>query len=169
VLIFLSQKETVTFPLTAGSNGATTKNSYRGTTTITVSGTGQAAAKFYSDAFYMYADDKRQPIAPKHFKDFLSLCINAQPVDHFVPSIPPYNPNHTYTFQMNAPGGPLMFGICDDGVSDNTGSFTVTISQGLSLFSLNEYTPTTILLVRSYNQSVPYMCERNRGKNLTAW
>ena len=62
-----------------------------------------------------------------------------------------------------------MFGICDDGVSDNTGSFTVTISQGLSLFSLNEYTPTTILLVRSYNQSVPYMCERNRGKNLTAW
>ncbi len=130
-LISVSQKETVTFPLTAGANGATTKHSYTGTTTITVSGTGQVAGTQYSDAFYIYTNSNGQPITPLHYKDFLSLCINAQPVDRFVKTIPPYNPNHIYTFQIDVPGVALMFGICDSGVRDNTGSFTITISQGI--------------------------------------
>ncbi len=131
-LISVSQTETVTFPLKAGIYGVTTKNSYTGTTTIKVSGTGQVAAKFYSDAFYEYANDKMQLMRePMHYQNFLSLCINGQPVDRYVQNIPRPSDTHIYKFQINAPGGKLTFGICDDGVSDNTGSFTVTISQGI--------------------------------------
>ncbi len=130
-LISVSQTETVSFPLSAGFIGATTKYAYTGTTTIKVSGTGQVAANFYSDAFWMYANDKMQRIEPKHDPRFLSLCINSQPVDRFVQNIPNFSDTHTYTFQINAPGGMLTFGICDNGVSDNTGAFTVTISQGI--------------------------------------
>jgi hypothetical protein len=122
-------KETLTFPLTAGSRGATTTQSYQGPTTIQVSGTGQAAGKQSSDAFYIYTNDDGTPNTnPIHYTDFLSLCINSQPVDRFVQTIPAYSLNHTYIFIINAPGGLLTFGICDDtGQYDNTGSFSVMI------------------------------------------
>lgn len=120
-------KETLSVPFTAGLNGATTKYSYSGITTITVSGTGQAFNQEYSDAFYVYTINNGQTQVTGYRVAGFSLCINYQAVDHFVQSIPVYNPNHSYTFQFNAPGGFLTVGICDNGVSDNSGAFTVML------------------------------------------
>jgi hypothetical protein len=123
-----SPKEILAVPFTSGLNGATTKYSYTGIVTLTVSGTGQAFNKEYSDAFYVFTINNGQTQVTGYRVSGFSLCINYQAVDHFVQSIPEYNPTHSYSLQIDAPGGFLTFGICDNGVSDNSGSFTVTIS-----------------------------------------
>lgn len=114
----------LTVPFTT-MDGVTTTKSYTGTTTIIISGVGQTAGKSFSDAFYTYTDLNGQP--PLHDKKQHSLCINNKPVDNFVQSIPAYSPDHTYTFKIQAPGGPLSFGVCDNVLSDNTGSFTIRV------------------------------------------
>ncbi len=119
-------------PLTAlftgGPNAVQTARSYSGPMTITVSGTGQAQGTLYSDAFYIYTDEKGNAVAPSHHS-YATLCINSHPVDQFVLPIPPYSSDHTYKFTINAPGGPLTFGVCGDSVlADNSGSFTITFS-----------------------------------------
>jgi hypothetical protein len=119
-------------PLTAlftgGPNAVQTTQSYSGPMTITVSGTGQALGTLHSDAFYIYTDANGNAVAPLHHS-YATLCIDGHPVDQFVQPIPPYNSDHTYKFTINAPGGPLTFGVCGDSVlTDNTGSFTITFS-----------------------------------------
>ena len=118
-------------PLTVpfiNTNGVTSVQSYTGPTTITVSGTGQAQGKQFSDAFYLYANGKGQATSPVHSKGNGSLCIDSKPIDNYVQTIPTYNPEHTYTITLNAPGGPIKFGVCDAPANfgDNTGSFTIT-------------------------------------------
>lgn len=129
--------EVLAVPFTVDSKtGVTTTKSYTGTTTVTVSGTGQTAQAHMSDAFYTYTDLNGQPLTPPiHETTRHSLCINGKPVDNFlipnpsyVNSIPPYSPDHTYTFKIKAPGGPLSFAVCDSVYSNNTGSYTVTVS-----------------------------------------
>ena len=119
-------------PLTAlftgGPNAVQTAQSYSGPMSITVSGTGQAQGTLHSDAFYIYTDANGNAVAPSHHS-YATLCINSHPVDQFVLPIPPYSSDHTYKFTINAPGGPLTFGVCGDSVlTDNTGSFTITFS-----------------------------------------
>ncbi len=108
-------------------DGVTTTQSYSGPTPITVSGTGQAQGTQHSDAFYLYTDANGKDITPVHSKNNGILCINSKPVDQYVLTIPAYNPSHIYNVSLNAPGGPLKFGVCDapDHFFDNTGSFTV--------------------------------------------
>src|SRR5437763_6959178 len=76
-----SPKETLTFSLTEGLNGATTRQSYTGTTTITVSGTGQAFNQEFSDAFYVYTIGNGQTMVTGYRVTGFSLCIDYQPVD----------------------------------------------------------------------------------------
>ncbi len=109
-------------------NGVTSTQSYSGSTAVTVSGTGQAQGKQFSDAFYLYTDGSGKAITPVHPKVNGLLCIDSKPIDAYVQTIPAYNPAHTYPVTLNAPGGPLKFGVCDvpTAFADNTNAFTIT-------------------------------------------
>jgi len=109
---------------------ASTQNSYAGQVQIVVSGTGVASCMDDSDAFYVFTKGGT-PIAPIHDPlGYFGLWINnQQALDWIVGGqLPPYQPDHTYTFQINAPGGLLTFGVGDDGLEDNSGSFHITIT-----------------------------------------
>lgn len=116
-----------TVPFTGGPDAVQTTRSYSGPVTITISGTGQAQGTLHSDAFYIYADANGNTVAPSHHS-YATLCINSHPVDQFVQTIPMYRSDHTYKLTINAPGGPLTFGVCDSVLTDNTGSFTIMFS-----------------------------------------
>ena len=124
-----AREPTLTVAFASGGNEATTKKEYKGPVTITIKGSGQAAGKKYSDAFYIYTDEQGNPITPTRVPVFATLCINEKPSSEFVQPIPPYSETHMYTVTVNAPGGHLTFGVCDDNLSDNTGSFTITFAE----------------------------------------
>ena len=117
--------ESLTVPFT--STGTPTANSYSGRVTISVSGVGQAGSTKYSDAFYYYIDASGTPMAPVHPSCWV-LYINNQPIDDFI-SVPPYDPNHSYTFQINVPTGQITFNVCDPNHSDNTGQYYISVTQ----------------------------------------
>jgi hypothetical protein len=123
--------ETVTARFVKGPAAVQTQYSYSGTVTVTISGTGQAASTKRSDAFYIYTDPSGKRITPWHGTRYpnWTLCINRKVSNAFVSS-PPYNAAHTYTFTMKAPGGHITFGVCDGNPSDNTGFYTITITEG---------------------------------------
>lgn len=114
-------------PFTGGPDAVQTTQAYTGVLNVTVSGTGQAQGKTFSDAFYFYTDEQGNSITPAHHR-FAELCINSKPADTFVQTIPAYNPAHTYQIAINAHGGTLTFGVCDSIFNDNTGSYTITFS-----------------------------------------
>lgn len=118
--------ETLTVPFTGGPYAATTQLAYSGSVSVMVSGVGQAAGTQWSDAFYIYS-----PGTPTHPTEPLNwvLAINGQHAENFIGSVPPYDSSHVYTFQLNAPGGQLTFGVGDTMTSDNTGSYTVTLGH----------------------------------------
>ena len=127
--------ETLTVPFNRGMAGTTSANSYSGSITLRVTGTGQAAGCQYSDAFYIYADCNGNAYnPPQHYAYYYNwvLMIDSQPIDHYVSSIPAYRSDHDYTFTIAAPGGPLAFGVADAGTADNTGAYVVAI-QAASL------------------------------------
>lgn len=103
-----------------------TTNSYSGSVTITVSGTGVADQTQQSDAFYIFTDNAGNPITPYHAHCWV-MDINGQPTETFG-QIPQYNSSHSYQFIMTAPGGPLTFIICDGNHTDNSGSLNITVS-----------------------------------------
>ncbi len=111
----------------ASREGVTSTQSYSGPTSVTVSGSGQAQGKQFSDAFYLYTDAKGKAIPPVHPKVNGLLCVDSKPIDSYVLTIPAYNPTHVYPLSLNAPGGHLKFGVCDvpQNFGDNTNSFTI--------------------------------------------
>jgi YVTN family beta-propeller protein len=117
--------ESLNVPFSGGVNAATTQLSFSGPVSITVSGVGQASGAEMSDAFYVYS-----PGTPTHYTGQYNfgLQINGQQAENFTGSVPPYDSSHIYTFQINAPGGALTFGVGDAGTSDNTGNYTVEIA-----------------------------------------
>ncbi len=122
--------ETLTVPFTSAT-GVQTANTYSGLVTITVTGTGQASGIAQSDAFYIFTSYiDGQPITPTHPSDCsFVLRINGMPTDDFVNPIPPYQASHQYTFTMHAPGGTLNFAVGDGYTADNTGAYTITLTQ----------------------------------------
>ena len=114
----------------SGESAATTKYTYTGTVSISVSGTGQADSTSYSDALYIYTATNGSAITPKH-SDCWVLYIDAQSVQTFTPnnSVPAYQSSHSYSFSINAPGGTITFGVCDSYTSDNTGYYSITVTQ----------------------------------------
>jgi catechol 2,3-dioxygenase-like lactoylglutathione lyase family enzyme len=109
--------------------GATSQYEYSGTITLKVSGIGQASGIAYTDAFYYLTDLQGRPIEPWHPTDHI-LSINGQLAEYFIPDhqIPAYRPDHTYTFEIDAPGGTLTFGVLDAYTADNTGSYIIEIA-----------------------------------------
>jgi hypothetical protein len=127
--------ERVEAPFTGGPSAAKSQSTYTGPTEIVVCGTGQAAEKSYSDAFYRFKDESGNDINPPVPANEFGLYINNQPAQAFLPSQapPPYNADHVYTLQINAPGGQLTFGPGDMYTVDNTGSYTIIIKGAQAL------------------------------------
>jgi parallel beta-helix repeat protein len=123
--------ENLDAPFTSGLNGARSQLTYRGLATITVSGVGQASAQNYSDAFYVFAGAAGNPVTPTHTNEF-ALTINGRPAHDFIArrAVPAYRLDHRYTFRVNAPQGPLTFGVGDGFTSDNTGAYRVGLCGG---------------------------------------
>lgn len=121
--------ETLTVPFVNGNVGVQTANSYSGRVQVKVRGIGQAASTAWSDAFYIFTDDGGNPAEPWHPTEWYNwtLWINGRPVDFFVNSIPPYNPDHVYVFHINEPEGPLTFAVGDTGIYDNTGEYQIVV------------------------------------------
>jgi hypothetical protein len=113
-----------------GVEGQTTNNSFSGEVEITVSGVGQSAGSAFSDAFYLFTDGDGYNIPPEHPEEWI-LTINSELAHLLIPGqeIPAYSDDHIYTFDINIPEGPLLFGIQDGYTGDNTGSFWITICQ----------------------------------------
>ena len=124
--------ETVTAYFTAGENAATTAHSYSGLVTIQVSGVGQASQQQYSDALYRYTDSSGNTINNPGHPSCWVLYINDKPVEDSTSNghIPAYSTGHYYSFTIYAPGGTLSFGVCDNVYTDNTGYYTITVTQG---------------------------------------
>lgn len=124
-------KEKLTVPFVNGDLGAHTVNSYSGRVLVKVRGIGQAAGTAWSDAFYIFTDGEGNPVAPVHPTEWFNwtLWINGGPVDAFVNSIPPYNPDHVYVFHIDVPGGPLSFAVGDSYTIDNTGEYRIAIKD----------------------------------------
>jgi pimeloyl-ACP methyl ester carboxylesterase len=133
--------ESITLPLSRGVDGVQTTLSYSGLITVEVSGSGQMDAAKKADAFYIFTDNAGRPITPYHqYGQYLGskwhnggLTINNRPVEDFINPIPHYNPSHSYSFVMTAPGGRLTFGAGDSGTGDNTGAFQLKITPGNQL------------------------------------
>ena len=117
-------------PFASGYYGGTSSHAYSGTVTLTVSGIGQSSGAEYTDAFYKLTDSYGNPIDPYYPADWV-LSINTQLAVNFIPGgqVPAYRPDHTYTFDINAPGGYLTFGVWDEWVIDNHGSYIIEISR----------------------------------------
>lgn len=124
--------ETLTVPFIFGGVGVRTANAYRGATTVTVSGVGQASGMQKSDAFYIFTDTDGKAIRPYHSNEYYNaaLWIDFGPADRFLRQIPAYNPLHIYQFQIDAPGGQLRFGVGDGYAADNRGAYKVHVRDG---------------------------------------
>jgi hypothetical protein len=122
--------EQLELPFSKGVNGVTSTNSYSGPVQITVAGKGQAAGSAYTDAFYIFTDDKGSSIPPEHPDEWI-LTINSEFAYYLIQDeqIPPYNDEHFYTFEIEAPKGLLIFGIMDGYAADNSGSFSISVCQ----------------------------------------
>lgn len=125
--------ETMIAPFVGGIYATETMGSYSGIVTIIVSGTGQAAGRQYSDAFYFYSDEEGRSIKPVYPQGW-TLRINGEMASTLIvdKSIPAYRSDHLYTFDILAPSGRLTFGVSDLYSWDNTGSYTITVSQECS-------------------------------------
>lgn len=118
-------------PFRNGPTAVTSAQTYSGLVTLTVSGIGQASATAYSDAFYILTNNAGVPVTPWRPSTYYNwlLWINGQHAENLIPGhqVPAHRSDHTYTFQINAPGGRLTFGVGDIGTNDNTGSYVISI------------------------------------------
>jgi parallel beta-helix repeat protein len=126
--------EGVTAPLNGGRYGGASALTYKGWNTVTVTGVGQASGTSFSDAFYIFADGNGNPVTPQHYtaRDNWALAINGQPAEMLAPGrqVPAYRPDHRYTFRINAPAGPLAFGVGDGYGADNSGKYVAGLCGG---------------------------------------
>src|SRR5579875_2902348 len=125
--------ESLYVPFTSGEGGVPTVNAYHGTVTVQISGYGEAYnVHALSDAFYIFTNGMQTPVSPWHRSSLptWTLTVDGNPVDNYIlGGIPGYNGSHYYTFTMNAPGGVIYFGVGDPDPSDNSGGYSITITQ----------------------------------------
>ncbi|GHO48412.1 hypothetical protein [Ktedonospora formicarum] len=96
---------------------------------FTVTGSGQAAGKRFSDAFYVYTDRFGNTVKPQLTPAYATLHIDGKPAKAFLEEVPAYNPSHTYKVKLKVWNGtPLTVGIPDDNLSDNTGALMILFS-----------------------------------------
>jgi hypothetical protein len=129
-------KETIIVPFASGTTGVQTSQSYSGLIGVSVSGVGQASGTEWSDAFYVFTNSEGELVEPHHPQELFNftLWIDHAPADNIIQSIPPYNDTHEYTFFFEASGNPIHFGVGDVFTIDNTGNYTITVSQAFQYF-----------------------------------
>ncbi len=146
--------DTLTAPFTSQA-GTTTRDVFSGPVEIRVSGTGNALFSNVSDAFYFTAS--QQETSPPNGDFELAVGTPTHPfvgesdgqggktdaikydivfingVGPVTPgTIPAYSASNTYDFVINVPnptGTPLTFGVNDGGYGDNSGAYTLTVTQ----------------------------------------
>lgn len=133
--------------------GAASANQYSGLVLISVAGIGQSYSSDFNDAFYYSLGDTSfshqggfyyQMVATKSGSLQLSTSYAASSLVVYdvdagkevkPPYIPVFRPDHTYRFVLNTAGlgGPsssiLRFGVGDVLFGDNTGAYTIQITQ----------------------------------------
>lgn len=145
--------ENIVIPL-AMSGGVTTSASFSGRVRVTASGAGSGGEHLY-DSFYKYALSNGTPVTPLpactagNGQLFLSFTGDAREqegtgrrLSEFVVFVdglgivplgtcPPYRPAHDYSvvIDLGSHIGRLTFGSGDGGTYDNSGQYTVTVSQ----------------------------------------
>lgn len=131
--------ETITAAFTPATGGQTT-GTYYGLVNVTVSGTGQSNGTLLNDAFYSLspAGQRNNPNYQLAFGTSpLMGSTTANAASNFiVGAVPAYNASHVYSFILNtglaqSAAGTLYFGVTDGVYSDNTGAFTINISQAV--------------------------------------
>jgi hypothetical protein len=128
--------ETITATFTT-PDGGVTSGLYDNVVQITVSGIGQSAGAAYNDAFYVYSGGSPYNDSSYYQLTFgTSTLIGYNPAqdikNYLVGPIPAYSASHTYTFDINTGVGTptaLHFGVSDGIFSDNTGSYTITVTS----------------------------------------
>ena len=146
--------EAVVAPFTTTAGGVST-NQYSDLVLLKVTGTGQSAGTSLNDAFYF--DIPGNPTHEPNFFQLVATIgpsVFAAPINpntayrHIVydadagtavtpPYVPPFRTDNTYTFVINmntlvpTPAGPsiLRFGVNDGVVVDNSGAYTIQITQ----------------------------------------
>jgi WD40 repeat protein len=136
-----SPQETLTATFTQPDGGVTV-NPYQGLVLLHVTGVGQSYGPVYNDAFYLYSDQFSGSPTNGHDGGYYQLAFGTSPLAAFdvgndaanflVGPLPPYNPAHEYTLvldtRLSSPGH-LHFGVSDGGFNDNTGAYTITVTQ----------------------------------------
>jgi hypothetical protein len=117
-------------------DGGVTVNAYQGYVLLHVTGVGQSYANVYNDAFYLYSGPFDPP-KNGHDGGYYQLTFGTSPLPAFclacnaasflVGPLPAYNPAHDYT-RLARPGA-LHFGVSDGGYNDNTGAYTIAVTQ----------------------------------------
>lgn len=148
-------KDTVTVPFTTPETPST--KSFSGYVKVKVSGTGQSLGSNYNDAFYLFANGAGNPIGPGHDGTYYQLNISTNALAPFIasgspgvlayrqvrydyatsnettpPYVPAYRSDHTYEFVVNTAlvsPGLLHFGVSDGQFNDNSGSYTIEVTQ----------------------------------------
>jgi hypothetical protein len=146
----VAKAETVTATFTQ-ADGGDTIGSYWGDVDVTVTGYGQSSGADFNDAFYIFQNNgentcKTYPCASASL-GFYGLAFGTSPLSPYdsanlasnflVGPIPAYNPGHVYTVELDtglshANAGMLHFGVADGDFGDNSGSFTITVTEASS-------------------------------------
>ncbi len=118
-------------------DGGVTTGLYDGIVHVMVSGFGQSLSSDLNDAFYLF--DPQNP--PVHDGSFYQLTFGTSTLVGFDPAqdainfliggLPAYSATHVYSFDLNTGVSvptQLHFGTSDGNFSDNSGSFSITVS-----------------------------------------
>lgn len=122
-------------------DGGVTSEEYSGYVLVTIAGAGQAYTPSYNDAFYLFNGAFTDP-QNGHDGGFYQMTFGTSTLgerdlgsnakNFLACPLPPYNPAHRYTVvidtKLSKPGR-LHFGVSDGGYNDNTGAFTIRVTQ----------------------------------------
>ena len=152
----VSENLTAPFGPALTAPSGVTASSYTGLVQVSVSGSGQAAAKDYNDAFWVFSAG-----TPYHIADYYQLAFDTSAILGFpgtpTPSsqlaknslvydldagvevapgsVPAYQASHTYNIVLDtgiAEGGTasmLSFGVANGVYEDNTGAYSITVTD----------------------------------------
>jgi hypothetical protein len=111
--------------------GVTTVGAYEGIVSVTVSGIGQALADLFSDAFYLLPTGGNPAIHTVTWN--LGFGTPLQDAANFiVGGLPAFNPTNIYSFNLNTGVSvptQLHFGLIDENYTDNSGAYTIVVTQ----------------------------------------
>lgn len=141
--------------------GVATTGSYYGKVQVTVSGVGQSLGEQFNDAFYLLPGDNNAVASPTR-AGFWDLGFGTSPIvgdgsqeatNAIVGAVPAYNADNIYTLVLDTGAVspiPLYFGVDDNILSDNSGAYTIVVTQ-LGVNTVPEPPSLALVLVSLVN------------------